>query len=388
MSSEHLSPKPGTETGRTFWLVAAAALAVVGLFRFFYFYIGDVRMGGRATFAERAINESTGAATAFLVVIGLVWLWQRFPIERGRLRTLVPVYAVGLVALGVVHTTLMWGTRVILYPALNEGTYGYGPMPWPYVMELPNQIIMFAATLGVLTAVRHSRLLRDRERRATALERDLARAQLHAMRLQLQPHFLFNALNTVSATMYDDPRAADEMLEQLGALLRHSLRRDQMDEVALEDELAMLEGYVAIMRARFGQSVRVRVEAAPATHGAAVPSLLLQPLVENAVRHGNASRLGVAAIDLRIRADGDALLIDVEDDGPGAPDDRDVLQSGLGLSLTAERLRLLYGSAHALRAGNRPEGGFGVHVRIPLRTAIRRPADDLVRPADAPPARR
>jgi two-component system LytT family sensor kinase len=103
-----------------------------------------------------------------------------------------------------------------------------------------------------------------------------------------------------------------------------------------------------------------------------VPSLLLQPLVENAIRHGNASRLGIATIVVRARVDGAQLLLDVEDDGPGVPDDRDVLRSGLGLSLTADRLRLLYGEAHSMSAGNVPGEGFAVRLRIPRRTVAQR----------------
>jgi signal transduction histidine kinase len=388
MSRSSRRPQPGTETGRSFWLVMAAAFAVAGVLRFGYFYLDDLMRGERNTLVERLINESTGAAMALLVMVPLVAVWQRWPLERERWRRLVPIYAIALVATGLAHTTLMWGSRVLLYPVIEGGTYGYGPMPWPYFMELPNQLIMFAATLGVLTAVRHSRLLREREQRATALQRDLARAQLATMRLQLQPHFLFNALNTISATMYDDPGTADEMIEQLGALLRRSLQRDQMDEVALRDELAMLEQYVAIMRARFGDAVRVTITHPPEVEVCAVPSLLLQPLVENAFRHGNASRIGVASIEVRIRIEGARLVIEVLDDGPGVPDDVQPSRAGLGLSLTADRLRLLYGDAQLMSVGNAAEGGFRVTIAIPLRSAELRPAPAVEPTAHAYPARR
>lgn len=388
MSPSRDRPQPGTEAGRSFWLVMAAAFAVAGVLRFGYFYLDDLMRGERDTLVERLINESTGAAMALLVMVGLVAVWQRWPLQRAHWRRLVPIYAIALVATALAHTTLMWGSRVLLYPVIEGGTYGYGPMPWPYFMELPNQLIMFAATLGVLTAVRHSRLLREREQRATALQRDLARAQLATMRLQLQPHFLFNALNTISATMYDDPGTADEMIEQLGALLRRSLQQDQVDEVALRDELEMLAQYVAIMRARFGDAVRVTVTHPPEAEAIAIPSLLLQPLVENAFRHGNAARIGVAAIEVRIRIDGSQLVIEVLDDGPGAPDDVHVLRAGLGLSLTADRLRLLYGDAHAMTAGNASGGGFRVFIAIPIRSAEPRPVPSVDPFAHAHPARR
>jgi LytS/YehU family sensor histidine kinase len=172
--------------------------------------------------------------------------------------------------------------------------------------------------------------------------------------------------------MYQDPAAADEMLDQLAELLRAALRTAQTDEVPLGEELAILGSYLAILRARFGERLQVTTEMEAGLEGALVPSLLLQPLVENAVRHGSVERFGRGRIEVRARRVGERLLVEVEDDGPGAPPGRDPLAagpSGLGLAATAERLQLLYGDDQSFAAGSPEGGGFRVRASLPLRWA-------------------
>jgi len=198
------------------------------------------------------------------------------------------------------------------------------------------------------------------------LETSLARAQLHSLRLRLQPHFLFNALNTVSSTMHTDPDAADEILERLAELLRASLRSGRTETVALRQELEALDHYVAIMRARFGDSLRVDVHCEAGLDDTVVPAMVLQPLVENAVRHGGVATSGRGSIEVRVQRRDQRLLLEVEDDGPGAPAGVEPLTAGLGLSATVERLRLLYGDDHRFDAGSGPSGGFVVRIELPL----------------------
>jgi len=229
--------------------------------------------------------------------------------------------------------------------------------------------------------------------RAAKAEAAAVQTQLAALRSQLQPHFLFNALNTISSTMYDDPRAADRMIGQLSQLLRLSLRTSNAQEVPLRDELDVLSCYLGLMQARFGSRLRTSIDAEPGMLDALVPSLLLQPLVENAIRHGNASRAMGGTIDIRVSRAGTTLLVDVSDDGPGAPSGTDVFGNGVGLSATRDRLRLLYGPGQRFEAGNR-DGGFAVHIELPYRHAHGTPdavapnastleADDVVMPSAA-----
>jgi LytS/YehU family sensor histidine kinase len=230
-----------------------------------------------------------------------------------------------------------------------------------------------AAALHAVLALKQAQA---RAIRAAHLEGSLVRAELRNLRLQLQPHFLFNALNTISSTMYRDVNAADEMLAQLAELLRASLRTAKTDEVALDTELSTLECYLTIMRARFGERLRIEIEIAPETRSALVPSMILQPLVENAIRHGNAERVGEGRIVLRAFSRVNELVLEVEDDGPGSPIAQDSDTTGTGLSVTTERLQLLYGDDHRFetRAGMARERGFLARIVIPLRYADKKDA--------------
>jgi signal transduction histidine kinase len=374
-SSRHPA-RAGDRPGALFWLGAVAAFTAIGLLRFAYRYLDDVARGQTGTFAARAIEEFPGAYAALLLFVGVEWVARRWPLDRRHWRRHLPVHVVALVVYSVVHTGLMALSRVVLFPLAGLGAYDYGRFPVRFFMEFQMDAIAYAVFIAFLTLRRYTRALRERELRAAELERALAQAQLQSLRLRLQPHFLFNALNTISSTMYDDPAAADAMIGQLGELLRRSLQTEQTQEVALREEVELLRDYVAIMRARFGDALRITLDIDPAAERAAIPSLLLQPLVENAVRHGAAARAGRGAVEVRARRADGAVLLEVADDGPGVPDGRDVIGSGVGLAATADRLRLLYGDAHHFAAGNRPGGGFLVSVRLPFRALPEGDGDD------------
>jgi signal transduction histidine kinase len=359
--------------GLAIWL---AAVAVPGLLLFLYHYLAVLAVGGRENPLNPFISELTGALVGGLLFFPIRALVRRWPLTRSDWPRRLPVYLLALPAAGALATTMMWGLRSALYPLAGLGAYDYGVMPLRYLMELPLQAIWLSGLVGGLHAWYALAAARARELRAAQLEGSLARAQLRNLRLQLQPHFLFNALNTISATMYDDPRAADEMLDQLAELLRASLRTAQTDEVPLAEELAVLDRYLAILRARFGDRLAVTIDVEAGTADALVPSMILQPLVENAVRHGNlegAERAGRGAVAVRARHAGCHLVLEVEDDGPGTGAQRpDRSGNGLGLAGTAERLRLLYGEDQSFAAGDAGEGkarGFRVRASFPLRRA-------------------
>jgi two-component system, LytTR family, sensor kinase len=256
----------------------------------------------------------------------------------------------------------------MIFRLRGMGTYDYGYMPARYVMEFGQDAISYASFVAIITLYRYYRVTRQREVRTAQLERGLAQAELRNLRLQLQPHFLFNALNTISSTMYDDPRSADRQIGQLSQLLRLSLRTSHAQEVPLREELDVLSCYLGLMTARFGSRLRVNVATMPDVSDALVPSLLLQPLVENAIRHGNASNAAGGAIEVRVERVGASLHLRVADDGPGAPADTDIFAVGIGLSATRDRLRLLYGNSHRFLAGNQGPG-FVVDIMLPYRRA-------------------
>ena len=360
--------------GPALWRGVAAALVAVFLVRLAYFVAEDLVEGEPLELAERLFLEVTGALSAVPTAACLVWLARRAPLVRGNLARAAAVHAAGVAVLSALHTTTMLLARAALGPRLGLGEFPAHFSASRFAYEGANDVFPLAALLGGLALAENLLAARERERREAALERSLLEAELRALRLQLQPHFLFNALNTISSTMYEDPAAAAAQLAQLAELLRTSLRTTHAHEVAVREELALLDQYLGLMRARFGDRLAVEVHAAAGARECLVPSMLLQPLVENAVRHGALATVGRGRVAVSIargtgRAGGERLVVRVHDDGPGVPPGADPVATGTGLSATARRLRLLYGDAHALHVGAAADGGFEVRLELPARPA-------------------
>jgi LytS/YehU family sensor histidine kinase len=206
------------------------------------------------------------------------------------------------------------------------------------------------------------------ELRVARLERQFTEARLNALRMQLDPHFLFNALNTISSQVERDPRLARSMIEHLGDLLRLSLDSRDREEIPLAEELAFLDHYLAIQRIRFGDMLKIDVRIDPDVMYAPVPCLFIQPLVENAIRHGISRRASGGSIVVSAQPLGDQLRIRVIDDGVGLPDGWTLETStGLGLSLTRDRIDGLYPSGSSqFEVRRRAEGGTEVEIALPL----------------------
>jgi LytS/YehU family sensor histidine kinase len=202
--------------------------------------------------------------------------------------------------------------------------------------------------------------------RAAQLEAQLAEARLDALRMQLHPHFLFNTLHAISALMARDVPAARRMMTRLSDLLRFSLEQEVTDEVPLAEELDFLDRYVEIQRARFPDRLHVEMDVEPDAQAALVPRFMLQPLVENAIRHGIDRRPGGGRVVVRARVNDHRLKIEVEDNGPGFPSGADY-REGVGLRSTRARLEHLYGGGGELDLAAAPGGGALVRVVIPVR---------------------
>jgi two-component sensor histidine kinase len=214
----------------------------------------------------------------------------------------------------------------------------------------------------------------------------LVQAQLDTLRLQLSPHFLFNALNGAMALIATTPRGAEKMLAAISYFLRMVLHSSSEPEVTVDRELSLLQHYLDIQRVRFGDRLSVEFEVDDSLRLALVPSLLLQPLVENSIRHGITHRASGGTIRIRITAAGDRLRLDVIDNGvgPGGRRSREKRQgTGLGLANTATRLNHLYGDAHVFETGAVQSGGFAVHIALPLRHSSVPSADSVEDLAEA-----
>ncbi len=286
-----------------------------------------------------------------------------------------PVWARALmhVPLGIAWTVAALATRFAIRPVLHGG---YPPSVARFMAErFPWDLLIYGAIAGLVVARDYAADARRREReaaelalRAARLETGLAEARLHVLGGQLQPHFLFNALNAISAYTEDEPRRARRLMAQLGELLRASLDHAARPEVTLAQELAFLEAYLGVERARFEDRLTVEVRADPAALGARMPVFLLQPLVENAIKHGIVRRTAHGRVDVEAWREADVLRLRVRDDGVGLPSGWSLgRDAGVGLRNAAERLERLYPGAHRLHVAPRPGGGVSVEVAIPFR---------------------
>jgi sensor histidine kinase YesM len=242
-------------------------------------------------------------------------------------------------------------------------------------------LLAYGAVAGLAHAVQFYRRYRERERRALALETTLAQARLRALQAQLQPHFLFNTLNAIATLLRRDPRAAEATLTALSDLLRAALRQPEQPEATVREELHFVERYVEIMQTRFGERLRFEQAIAPETLDCLVPTLLLQPLVENAIRHGIEPAEHGGLVRVTAQRQGESLVLTIEDDGVGLASSHSSMPSlleqgaaarpgnGIGLANLRARLEALYGARQSLVLAARPGGGTVVRVELPWHPA-------------------
>lgn len=326
---------------------------------------------------------------AALVAIPMVGLWlalvpvvvllvRRYPLDvEGRLPAVhlllhvVLSFAVSLVALLLLDLSdrlLHWTTLIGVpgYLVTNVGKT---------VVHLHLGVGLYWVVLALEHALRYWERYRDRELEASRLETQLVSAQLRALRMQLNPHFLFNTLNSVAVLTRRDPEGAEEMLHRLAGLLHATLEHGDRDRVSLAEELELLERYLRIEETRFHDRLEVLRDVDEEALSAEVPFLVLQPLVENALRHGIGPRREGGRLELSIRRRGDRLAVRVADDGVGLPDGWDETRWGVGLTNTALRLERSYGDDHTFQVRERPGGGTEVEMNLPFEVA--RPAEEV-----------
>jgi two-component system, LytTR family, sensor kinase len=353
------------------WLAGLAACTAIGFLLVAYKYLDDLSRNHTGTLPMRLLEEGTGAYTAVLIFPLVVFLAVRFPVRRDTWAKVLPIHLLAAAVISSIHTTLMWGTRVVLAPLLGMGPYDYGNMHVRYFMEYPFFLFVYAFMLISVYLYQAYQDARDREVRSAELETQLAQAQLQNLRLQLQPHFLFNSLNTISSVMYEDVHRADAMLAQLSELLRKTLQPAESQQVPLADELAMLKLYLGIMQERFGKDLQVNFVVEPQLDDAVVPQLILQPLVENSIRHGRDAESRVQ-VEVAVARQNGHLVLRVSDHGPGiAGLAQGEWRKGIGLSNTAERLESMYGAEHRFALENAEGGGLSITMEIPFRTVAK-----------------
>ena len=299
-----------------------------------------------------------------LATPAILWLGRRFPLRRGTWRRSALVHAVACCVL-VFVLSLGYTLHVVhLLPAS-----GAGRPPFDRAVQLFVAWVLWDAFL--YWAVLSVGYVADNERRASRLETQLVEAELDALKMQLQPHFLFNALHTIGSLVRSgDRERAVRVLAGLGDLMRRMLDGARRQEVPLGQELDFARAYLEIEQIRFRDRLTVDVAAEDGVAEAAVPHLLLQPLVENAIRHGIAPRAAGGRVEVRARRVGPALELVVRDDGPGAGNGVSGLERpGVGLANTRARLARLYGAGGTLDVSDAAGGGVAVRVTLPFRPA-------------------
>jgi signal transduction histidine kinase len=347
------------------WALVSAAWLGPAILAAFQAYVQG-RLGDRDPATWRSLLWEGGDWLVYAFLTPAVfWLARRYPLAQGAVARRIPVHLAGAVLLCATWAT---GGILLSYGLFRSTPYGSSPLGW-FFTSLPFGVAVYFAVLGVEHAARYFVQVRERDAQ-------LAEARLGALRMQLQPHFLFNSLNAVSVVVRDrDTATASRVLEQLSEMLRRVMRTGGPPEVTVAEELDFVRRYLAIEEVRFPDRLRPLFDVDPVVEGAAVPELILQPLVENAIRHGLARRTEATLLRIAARRDGDDLVLSVTDDGPG-PADVAPAGEGVGLSNTRERLRTMYGARGRLTLTAPPAGGATAEIRLPYRPLDRRTGGD------------
>jgi two-component sensor histidine kinase len=353
------------------WLIGFIFWTLIGLSFAFQFHLSSSKAGLDVTWRQ-AINYALGDWYVFaLLSVPVIRLTRVFHFEAPtRGRSLV-VHLLGSVIFSLAYMIL----RAWVGTWQSDASFAEAFQPL-LVKTWHFNFLIYWVVVAVTCAFDYYSKYRERELRAIELEKRLAQAKLQALQMQLNPHFLFNSLHSISALMHQDVEAADRMISRLSELLRAALDNTENQEVPLRKELDFLNRYLEIEQIRFGSRLTIEIQAPTETLEAQVPNLILQPLVENAIRHGIEPHARPGRIQLLARRQRDELTIEVHDNGSGLASLS--LVDGVGLSNTRARLRTLYGDAHLFEFCNPQEGGLLVRMTIPFHSNSDRHEDSNV----------
>jgi signal transduction histidine kinase len=346
--------------------------ALVGLFFSSQIYVYFARTQ-RAVPLWRALAWQMTATLVFALSTPMVlWLARRYPFGRAAWRRPLAVHLVAGTAISAAWAAY----HIVIDYAFNGGLRNLelSNVPRVIFVNLDKELLVYWIIVVVSHAVDYYQRYREGELRAS-------QAQLHALKMQLHPHFLFNALHSISALVHTDPEAADKMIARLGDFLRLTLDTAAAQEAPLSQEIEFLNCYLEIERIRFRDRLTTRIDVDPQALECRVPNLILQPIVENAIRHGVAPRTGPGRVEVRAERRGGSLRLQVRDNGRGLPETAACATKGggVGLSNTRARLRQLYGASYSFEMENDPAGGAVVTLEIPFRAP--EPAQGVPRPA-------
>lgn len=334
----------------------------ISLLLFLDRYLGRLAADRSAEWLRILIEESTSTYVAALLVPVMVFATRRLPPFGARWARNLPLHGLIMLAVGFVHTSATQALRwlLITLPGVaGAGNYGLGLNR--YLLALPTEFIVYAVIVALTLVVDRYRGARNRELEAVELRAQLTQAQLLALQRQLEPQFLFGTLRSIAQLVYANPRAAEEMIARITALLRHSFSSEQSHETTLEHELRLLDLYLEIMRLRYAERLFVQVDSPPELARATVPRFLLQPLVEDALRNGEDPSMTLVAARVSVRAEDGQLVIRIRDHNS----DENRSQHQVEITNAVARIAQLYGPAYGLSREPTAEG-TEITVRLPL----------------------
>jgi two-component system LytT family sensor kinase len=354
-----MADSPPMRIGRSGWALYSILALLFGA------YLGlnqIVNLRGRAVEPWKPLVWELSSVIVILAVVPFIVRFERkFRLDARPRRRTIAAHAMAGFLFSAWHVAAIVVLRKLAY-AIAGQTYDFGDLPVRFLYELQKDLITYALILGAIFANREFQVRRSSDLRAAELAAELGQARLKALTAQIEPHFLFNTLNAISNRMHEDVEAADRMISSLGALMRAAYDSDHQVLVPLERELEWLRGYAAMMTERFRGQLSFHLTVAPGLEAVEVPRLLLQPLVENALRHGLPSGRGNLTVD--VSRQGATLRYVVSDDGLGIGDT--TVKPGTGLSNVVRRLELLFPGAHTFTLAAGQPAGTVVTLSFPV----------------------
>ena len=320
----------------------------------------------RITITSAVLGASWTIGSAALLGAGAWWVSTRIQYERAKRARFLIIHgllslAYGGLLTGEVAASIYYNAPIASYERFMREAFGW---------QLLFGMALYGLVVGISYALQAARRFRDEERRAARAEALRVDAELRALRAQLNPHFLFNTLHSITALVRLDPTSGERALEQFAALLRYVLdvNRERSEEVPLEEELGLVRTYLALERLRLGERLRVTEEIDPEALECLVLAFSLQPLVENAIRHGIAPRAGEGALRIAANLVHEELVLEVADDGSGATGGGVAESSGVGLNAVRQRLETRWGAQARMEIITGPRNGFLVRITVPAIT--------------------
>jgi two-component sensor histidine kinase len=350
------------------WMLILYAWTAYGLYMTFQAIVVRSQLGSPVSPIKALISELSYSTLWFTFTPVILWLARRFRFEKGHRMGSMSVHAIAGFAFAFLHKGIH-GILTDLYAQASEGTaFSWESQYHVLLRYFDYGIHLYWLIIFLFYAFEYYGRFREKERNALQLQAQLTQAQLDILKMQLQPHFLFNTLNSISVLVQKNPDMARRMIIKLSELLRATLENGRSQEIPFRDELDFLNHYLEIEQIRFEDRLTIRQNIGSETLNALVPNMMLQPIVENALKHGLASRRGPALVEITSFRKDDTLNIQVVDNGNGFPKkDPGECKEGVGFANTRARLEQLYGKNQSFEYADRNGGGVTVTITVPYR---------------------